>query len=131
MCILMAIVCCLINAPFAFNYKSLYAGDFTYVDSSTGLTKVNHLYVILPTEMANSKEGFSVIVALFVIRDIFTLLVGIVLNITLLIQMRNFLIERAKKFSENKIKSRNLDCAPNSVLHTREKMMSQSTNKTG
>ena len=98
---IMALVCCLINAPFAFNYKSLYAGDFTYVDSSSGITKVNHLYVIVPTEVASSKEGFSVILALFFIRDIFTLIVGIVLNITLLVQMRNYLIERAKKFSLN------------------------------
>jgi len=120
---IMALVCCLINAPFAFNYKSLYAGDFTYVDSSSGITKVNHLYVIVPTEVASSKEGFSVILALFFIRDIFTLIVGIVLNITLLIQMRNYLIERAKKFSENKRTSRNLDGtngATNSVLHPRE-----------
>ena len=102
MCIIMAIVCGLINSPFAFNCKSLYVGDFTYVDSSTGLTKINHLYVIVPTDMASSKEGTILTIALFVIRDIFTLVVGIVLNVILLIQMRKYLIERAKKFSENK-----------------------------
>lgn len=98
MCIIMAIVCGLINLPFAFTSKSLYISDFTYVDSSTGQTKVNHLYVIVPTDMASSKEGTIVTIALFVIRDIFTLVVGIVLNVVLLIQMRKYLIKRAKKF---------------------------------
>ena len=90
----MALICCAINVPFAFNYKSLYAGDYTY---DNGL-KVNQLYVIVPTDVASSNEGQIVIIGLFVVRDILTLLVGIVLNVTLLIQMRNYLIERAKRF---------------------------------
>ena len=57
--------------------------------------------MIVPTDVASSNEGQIVIIGLFVIRDIVTLLVGIVLNVTLLIQMRNYLIERAKRFGLN------------------------------
>ena len=57
MCAIMALVSCFINAPYAFNNRLLYVGDFTYVDSSTGLTRTNQLYVLVPSEFASSNEG--------------------------------------------------------------------------
>jgi hypothetical protein len=133
----MAIVCGLINSPFAFNCKSLYVGDFTYVEASTGLTKINHLYVITLTDVASSKEGTIVTIALFVIRDIFTLVVGIVLNVILIIQMRKYLIERAKTFSLNNKNGRNvvgIDSAnviSNSAVHQNDLKTTHLANEIG
>ena len=96
-CLIMALVCCLINTPFAFNYQSVYAGDYTYNNGN----KINKLYVLLRTDEASSTIGQTVIISLYVVRDILTLIVGIVLNLVLLVQMRNYLIERAKRFGPN------------------------------
>jgi hypothetical protein len=133
----MAIVCGLINSPFAFTSKSMYVSDFTYVDSSTGITKVNHLYVIVPTDMASSKEGTIVTIALFFIRDIFTLTVGIVLNVILITQMRKYLIGRAKKFFLNKKNNVNvvgIDSAnvnSNSAVHHKDSKTTHLRNENG
>jgi len=122
MCAIMALVSCFINAPYAFNNRLLYVGDFTYVDSSTGITRTNQLYVLVPSEFASSNEGTIITIALFVIRDIFTLVVGMVLNIALLIQMRKYLIERARKFLLNTKTNSNViglgdDTMSSSVMH--------------
>ena len=133
----MAIVCGLINSPFAFNCKSLYVGDFTYVEASTGLTKINHLYVITLTDVASSKEGTIVTIALFVIRDILTLVVGIALNVLLITQMRKYLIGRAKKFFFNKKNNTNVvgidsaNVTSNSAVHHKDSKTTHLKNEIG
>ena len=100
-CLIFLAMCVLINILFAFNYKMQYAGPYSYTDSH-GNERVNDLYIILPTEMASSKVGVSVIIALFVVRDIFTLIVGIGLNVALVTQMKRYVRAKEKRFNANR-----------------------------
>ena len=101
--------------------SKLCASDL-YFPLATNRSSQIQLYVLVPSEFASSNEGTIITIALFVIRDIFTLVVGMVLNIALLIKMRKHVIERARKFLLSNKKNSNVvgigdDTMTSSVMH--------------
>ena len=98
MCLILLVTCVVINGFLAFAYKPMNAGVYFYSDQTLGLRK-NELYIIVPTDLAKSTIGFLVILVIYIIRDIFTLIIGLVLDMILLLKVKRHLKHRSSRFN--------------------------------
>ena len=94
-CLIFLIACILINIFIAFVYVPGYAGDYYYFDSNTGLKKQNSFFYVVITDFAASYEGLLLTIIVYVIRDLVTLTVGIILNILSFVQFKLYLKKKS------------------------------------
>ena len=93
-CLILFAVCIAVDLFYAFNYVT--GMSFDYYDES-GKKVLGSFYVASPSAVASSPVGSKALIVLYFIRDFFTLIVGVVLNIVSLIQLRAFLLSRSQR----------------------------------
>ena len=89
-CLIFLAVSVLINLVCAFDFVPGFAGSYYYIDDKTGQKLVNTYYYPVFTNFAASYEGFISTLLVYVVRDLVTLIVGIVLNIISAVHLRNY-----------------------------------------
>ena len=104
-CLIMLGVCVIIDLFYAFNYVT--GVWFDYYDEN-GENVLGSFYVAAPSSVAQSPIGSKALIVLYFIRDFFTLIVGVILNIVSLIQLRAFLTNRSKRLGVHYIEASNL-----------------------
>ena len=86
--------CVVIDGFFAFVFVPFSGGDFYYF-ASDGRTKRNTFYIVGTTEFANSYEGRVLLIADYAVRDLFTMITSVTLNVVSIIQMRVYFQKKA------------------------------------
>ena len=84
------IICLIINLPLGFIFKVDSLGDYYYYDSE-GTKKVGTFYNILNSEFATSLIGQLSLLVSYLMNILFTLIVGIILNISSIVQYKSHL----------------------------------------
>ena len=89
-CLIFLIVSIAINLVCAFDFVPGVSGSFYYIDTTTGQKQENTYYWPVFTNFASSYAGYVSTLAVYVIRDLLTLIVGIVLNVISTIHLYNY-----------------------------------------
>ena len=98
-CILFFLVCIPIDGFFASILLPKLAGDFYYVDK--GEYKQNTYFYVGVTDFANTEVGKMLLISVYVVRDVFTMLTSLALNIVSLIQMRAYFKKKSRQLLQN------------------------------
>ena len=97
-CILFFFVCIPINTFFAFVFVPISGGDYFYV-SKEGAYEQNTFWFVGTSHLANSYAGQKLLISVYIVRDIFTMITSVTLNLTSLIQMRRYFKKRSMLLS--------------------------------
>ena len=87
-------VCVLVDAFFAFNYVP--GTRFEYYDFVNRTKVTGAFYVADVSPVASSAAGYKALLTLYAVRDLFTLIVGVTLNVVSLFQFKRFLARRTQ-----------------------------------
>ena len=93
-CFLAFLLCVVIDGFFAFVFEPISGGDFYYF-ASDGQIKQNTFYFAGTTEFANSNVGRVLLIVDYVVRDLFTMITSVTLNVVSIIQMRIYFKKKA------------------------------------
>ncbi len=100
MCLISIVVCLCIDGFSAFVYLPVYGGDYYYIDEK-GTLNVNSFYYVDSSELARSFYGSIILNAIYVMRDMFTMISTVTLNIVSLIQMKQYYKNKIHSFKPN------------------------------
>jgi len=89
--------CFVIDAFYAFNYAPVNGGDFFYTNKY-GDVKQNTFYYLETSSIALTPVGSSFLIAIYVIKNVFTIIVIITLGIVAHLKMKSFLENRLLMF---------------------------------
>ena len=98
-CFIFFVLSCVINLHETFVYTPGIGGVFTYLDSN-GTSRQGTFYYVVLTDLAESKAGVIITIIIYIVRDLFTLIVGVVLNVVSLIEIKRYLKNRRIIFSQ-------------------------------
>ena len=98
-CLLFLVPCTLVGSVFSLVYWPKYGGDYFYVDSN-GSYLINSFYYIDLSFLAQSHVGRVVFVIILVIRDYFTMITSVTLNIVTVVQMKAYFQQKRKFFEQ-------------------------------
>ena len=93
-CLLVFLLCVVIDGFFAFVFVPISIGEFYYF-ASDGKIKRNTFYFIGITDFTRSKVGHVLLIADYVVRDLFTMITSVTLNVVSIIQMRVYFQKKA------------------------------------
>ena len=89
-CLIFFLVAVVVNIVCAFDFVPGVSGMYYYIDGKTGEKLVNTYYWPVFTDFAASKVGYVSTVTVYVVRDLLTLIVGIVLNVISTVHLNNY-----------------------------------------
>ena len=84
------VVCFAVDFFFSFVYVPSPGFNFYFFDSG-GVKRQGTLYIMIVSKLATSPYGFMGVVSVYIVRDLFTLIVSVTLNIVSLIQLRRYI----------------------------------------
>ena len=94
-CLLILALCLIIDSFYAFVFVPASGGDYVYLSSKDGTLKQNTFYYVGTSDFANSNVGKNLLITVYVVRDFFTMIPSVILNVVSLVQMRTYFKNKA------------------------------------
>ena len=89
-CLTSFLLCLVIDSFYAFVFVPASGGDYVYFSSKDGTFKQNTFYYVSTSDFANSNAGRVLLITVYVVRDFFTMITSVTLNLVSLVQMRTY-----------------------------------------
>ena len=105
-CLILFVTCLAIDSVYAFAYRPESGGEYHYLDSH-GELKYATFYFVGVSSFAKSTVGTCLTMLNYVLRDLCTLVIGIVLNIASVVHLNRFYRQRIKLFGAARLNAQN------------------------
>lgn len=99
MCVIAFVICFLLDAFYATNYVPVNGGEFFLKDKQQNQTQTNTFYYLDTSPLAQTPIGSSILICIYVIRNIFTLVTTVIMSLVTHFQMKDYFLKRNIRFS--------------------------------
>jgi hypothetical protein len=101
MCSILFLVCFVVNFVYFFAFRYI---EVTGCVTENNVTKNETVYIIRNSEFAQKNYGMTILINLYVIRDMLTLIIGIAVNIASAVFLKRYLKNKARTGAINNLK---------------------------